>query len=44
MEDLEKRLLKFVKVMKDYTTETKRNSLRRWYRNAMNFVHENYKN
>ena len=44
MEDLEKRIQKFVKVMRDYTTERKRNSLRRWYRNAMNFVHENYKN
>lgn len=44
MEDLEKRIHKFVKVMRDYTTERKRNSLRRWYRHAMNFVHENYKN
>jgi len=44
MEDLEKRIHKFVKVMREYTTERKRNSLRRWYRNAMNFVHENYKN
>lgn len=30
--------------MKDYTTERKRNTLRKWYRHAMNFVHENYKN
>ena len=44
MEDLEKRIHKFVKVMRDYTTERKRNSLRKWYRHAMNFVHENYKN
>ena len=44
MEDLEKRIHKFVKVMREYTTERKRNSLRRWYRNSMNFVHENYKN
>jgi conjugal transfer/entry exclusion protein len=44
MEDLEKRIKKFVKVMRDYTTERKRNSLRKWYRHAMNFVHENYKN
>ena len=44
MLDLEKRIKKFVKVMKDYITEIKRNSLRKWYRHAMNFVHENYKN
>ena len=44
MEDLEKRIAKFVKVMKEYTTERKRSSLRKWYRHAMNFVHENYKN
>jgi len=44
MSDLEKRIHKFVKVMRDYTTERKRNSLRKWYRHAMNFVHENYKN
>jgi len=44
MEDLEKRIHKFVKVMRDYTTERKRNSFRKWYRHAMNFVHENYKN
>ena len=30
--------------MKDNTTERKRNTLRKWYRHAMNFVHENYKN
>tara|TARA_B110000305_G_C18795007_1_gene340106 strand:- start:14 stop:493 length:480 start_codon:yes stop_codon:yes gene_type:complete len=44
MEDLEKKIYKFSKVMRDYTTERKRNALRRWYRHAMNFVHENYKN
>lgn len=44
MEDLQRKLLKFVKVMGDYTTDQKRSSLRRWYRNSMNFVHENYKN
>lgn len=44
MEELQKRLTKFVRVMKAYSTDTKRSSLRRWYRNAMNFVHENYKN
>ena len=42
MLDLEKRIKKFVKVMKDYITERKRNSLRKLYRHAMNFVHENY--
>jgi len=30
--------------MKDYYYERKRNTLRRWFRNAMNFVHENYVN
>ena len=44
MSDLEKRIMKFVKVMNNYQTERTRYSLRRWYRNAMNFVHENYKN
>lgn len=44
MQDLEKRIHKFVKVMRDYTTERKRTYLRKWYRHAMNFVHENYKN
>ena len=44
MQVLEKRIHKFVKVMRDYTTERKRNALRKWYRHAMNFVHENYKN
>jgi len=44
MKDLETRIHKFVKVLRDYTTERKRNALRKWFRNAMNFVHENYKN
>ena len=44
MSDLERRILKFVKVMNNYQTEKQRYTLRKWYRNAMNFVHENYKN
>lgn len=44
MADLEKRIFKFVKVMQGYQVERKRQTLRKWYRNAMNFVHENYKN
>ena len=42
--DLERRIYKFVKTMQNYVVERKRHGLRRWYRNAMNFVHENYKN
>ena len=34
---------RFVRVMFNYSTERKRTYLRRWFRNAMNFVHENYK-
>ena len=44
MSDLERRIYKFVKTMQSYVVERKRHGLRRWYRNAMNFVHENYKN
>lgn len=41
---LEKRIRKLVKVKENYDTERRRTALRKWYRHAMNFVHENYKN
>lgn len=44
MQVLEKRVKKLVKVMKDYYIERKKHHLRRWFRNAMSFVHENYVN
>lgn len=44
MVKLEKRIRKLVKVKENYDTERKRTALRKWYRHAMNFVHENYKN
>jgi hypothetical protein len=44
MVKLEKRIRKLVKVKENYDTERRRTALRKWYRHAMNFVHENYKN
>ena len=34
---------KFARIMCNYHLDRKRTYLRRWYRNSMNFVHENYK-
>jgi hypothetical protein len=34
---------RFVRVLADHHTECQRKYLRGWYRNAMNFTHENYK-
>lgn len=32
-----------VRVLADHHTESKRRHLKLWYRNTMNFTHENYK-
>lgn len=40
---MEKKLHRFARVMCNYGLDRKRAYLRRWYINAMNFVHENYK-
>ena len=38
-----KRVQRFARIFIRYTDETKRHYLRKWYRKAMNFTHENYK-
>lgn len=40
---MEKKLNKFGRVIFNYSKERKRTFLRKWYRKAMNVVHENYK-
>lgn len=40
---MESKMHKFTRIMSNYGTDRKRYYLRLWYRNAMNFVHENYK-
>jgi len=37
------KMQKFARIMWNYHVDRKRTYLRRWYRNSMNFVHENYK-
>ena len=36
-------MYKFTRIMGNYGNDRKRHCLRLWYRNAMNFIHENYK-
>jgi uncharacterized protein YukJ len=43
IENMETKMYKFTRVMSNYGTDLKRSYLRVWYRNSMNFVHENYK-
>jgi len=40
---METKMRKFTRTLSNYGTERKRFFLRLWYRNAMNFIHENYK-
>jgi chromosome segregation ATPase len=43
IQKMERKMLKFTKVMSTYYTDRKTHYLRKWYRQSMNFVHENYK-
>lgn len=42
--NMESKMKKFVRIMNSYGVEAKRAYFRLWYRKAMNFTHESYKN